>query len=171
MKSERSNLKILVSIIVMIIVSYLVSLLLAVLIRNNYDLFHIVLFPTNFDLPELLNQLGSLFLFLGIGFGFFAIYELLFVAKVDFLSKEPHAKPSTLAISGPYKYTRNPIYIAALMFFSGLGLRFESVTTLVVVILLFLIFHFWFIRYEENKLEEVFGSEYLEYKNRVKRWI
>lgn len=171
MKSESRKLKLLVSIIIMFTVSYLLSLLLVDVIKNNNDFFHNILFPIEFDLPESLNQIGSLIIFLGIALGFFAKFGLLFVAKIDFLSKKPHAKPSTLSISGPYKYTRNPIYITVLMFFSGLGLHFESVTALVVVLLLFLIFNFWLKQYEESELVEAFGSECLEYKNLVKKWI
>lgn len=63
MKSESRKLKLLVSNIIMFTVSYLLSLLLVDVIKNNNDFFHNILFPIEFDLPESLNQIGSLIYF------------------------------------------------------------------------------------------------------------
>ena len=78
--------------------------------------------------------------------------------------------PEWLVVGGPYAYTRNPMYLGHLIFMLGLAITFWSWAAL-----LLLAFHiFWFdrrVREDEARLEVQFGAPYLDYKQRVKRWI
>ena len=78
--------------------------------------------------------------------------------------------PDRIVDVGPYRYTRNPMYLGHLIFMAGLAITFES--WLAVALLLFHVvwFHRRVLR-DEAHLEERFGSPYLDYKARVKRWI
>ena len=75
-----------------------------------------------------------------------------------------------LAMTGPYAYTRNPMYLGHLIFMLGLAISFQSLTAVAL-----LIFHlFWFQRRvleDEAHLRTLFGDAYLAYCARVTRWI
>ena len=78
--------------------------------------------------------------------------------------------PERIVDAGPYRYTRNPMYLGHLIFMAGLAVTFES--WLAVALLVFHIV--WFQRRvlkDEARLEATFGAPYLAYKARVKRWI
>jgi hypothetical protein len=78
--------------------------------------------------------------------------------------------PDRLLQSGPYAYTRNPMYLGHLIFLLGLALSFRSPLGW----LLWLANIPWFHRrvlYDEARLREKFGAEFEDYRGRVRRWI
>jgi protein-S-isoprenylcysteine O-methyltransferase Ste14 len=78
--------------------------------------------------------------------------------------------PERIIASGPYRYTRNPMYLGHLIFMLGLALTFWSVFALLVLAVRAV----WFQRrvlHDEARLEQLFGAEYVAYRSRVKRWI
>jgi protein-S-isoprenylcysteine O-methyltransferase Ste14 len=78
--------------------------------------------------------------------------------------------PERLVTEGPYRYTRNPMYLGHLIFMLGLALTFWSWLALALFV-----FHlFWFHRRvldDEARLHGLFGAQYADYQARVKRWI
>ena len=84
------------------------------------------------------------------------------------ISLEPQ---STLITSGPYRYSRNPLYLGGNVFiFLGASILLGSTMALVVTILhLPLIDRF--IRREERQLARDFGEEWQSYRKRVRRWL
>ena len=77
----------------------------------------------------------------------------------------------TLITSGPYRFSRNPLYLGGNVFiFFGAGLLLGSPTTLLITAL-HLPFLDLFIRREEKQLEGDFGQEWVRYKKQVRRWI
>lgn len=77
--------------------------------------------------------------------------------------------PLRLVSSGPYRWTRNPMYLGHLIFFAGLALLFSGVAWLVL-----LLHAVWFdlrVRQDEAGLLALFGEPYRAYRQRVKRWI
>ena len=81
-------------------------------------------------------------------------------------------KPTTALVrTGPYRLSRNPIYLAFSLFQLGLAIWVSSwwlITTLVGAVA---IIHFVVIPREERYLEGRFGAEYLDYKAAVRRWL
>jgi protein-S-isoprenylcysteine O-methyltransferase Ste14 len=78
--------------------------------------------------------------------------------------------PQRLVTQGPYRYTRNPMYLGHLIFLLGLSLAFWSWFALILLIGR----AFWFNRRvlrDEKRLGEIFGSQYVDYRKRVRRWI
>jgi protein-S-isoprenylcysteine O-methyltransferase Ste14 len=78
--------------------------------------------------------------------------------------------PKRIVAQGPYRYTRNPMYLGHLIFMLGLAATFWSAFAL----LLFAARAVWFelrVREDEARLEQTFGAEYHAYRTRVKRWI
>ena len=76
-----------------------------------------------------------------------------------------------LATSGPYRFTRNPLYIAALAMYLAMTLWVNSLVLLLLLFPMALILHWGVVLREEVYLTRKFGAAYLEYQSRVRRWI
>lgn len=83
----------------------------------------------------------------------------------------PFGTPSALVVSGPYQYTRNPMYVALTLIQAGISLFIGRPVSLLAAPLFFVIMNFRQIPYEEKLLTELFGDEYLEFCKNVRRWI
>ena len=79
----------------------------------------------------------------------------------------------TLAIvsNGPYRFTRNPLYLALVGLYLGITLAVGRAWPLVFLIPVLLVTHYGIIKREERYLAGKFGEPYLEYSKRVRRWI
>jgi protein-S-isoprenylcysteine O-methyltransferase Ste14 len=78
--------------------------------------------------------------------------------------------PDTIVDTGPYRYTRNPMYLGHLIFMAGLAITFQSRFALVLLIARAVWFHGRVLK-DERRLAGRFGAPYLDYCRRVKRWI
>jgi protein-S-isoprenylcysteine O-methyltransferase Ste14 len=78
--------------------------------------------------------------------------------------------PERIIASGPYRYTRNPMYLGHLIVLIGLAVTFWSWLALIVLAARALWFHRR-VLHDEERLERIFGAEYVAYSARVKRWI
>ena len=82
------------------------------------------------------------------------------------------SKPAlTIVGSGPYRFTRNPMYLALTLLQIGAAFLLNDAITLLFAAALALIFHCGVILREERYLEAKFGEEYLALKRSVRRWI
>jgi protein-S-isoprenylcysteine O-methyltransferase Ste14 len=79
--------------------------------------------------------------------------------------------PTYLLIGGPYKFTRNPMYLAELALWFGWAILYGSILVFVGFLLLWLMMNYRVVPREELDLEARFGETYLEYKNQVPRWL
>jgi protein-S-isoprenylcysteine O-methyltransferase Ste14 len=80
------------------------------------------------------------------------------------------AMPGRIIEAGPYRRTRNPMYLGHLIFMSGLVLTFWSWFALILLVARAIWFHRR-VLHDEARLEKMFGAEYSAYQARVKRWI
>jgi protein-S-isoprenylcysteine O-methyltransferase Ste14 len=76
-----------------------------------------------------------------------------------------------LVTSGPFRHSRNPIYLGMVLLSAGIAFAADSVWILIVTAALALILKKGVIEAEETYLERKFGTSYLDYKSRVRRWI
>ena len=84
----------------------------------------------------------------------------------------PARKPTTVIVrAGPYRFTRNPIYLAFSLFQLGIAIWVNSVWLLATLVGAAALSHFVVIRREEEYLERRFGAQYLDYKACVRRWL
>ena len=83
----------------------------------------------------------------------------------------PFAEPSALVVEGPFRYTRNPMYLGLILALIGVALLFGTLTPWLVIVPFGLILDRVFVRHEQRTLQECFGDEYLAYKQKVRRWI
>lgn len=81
-------------------------------------------------------------------------------------------KPSTaLAIDGPFRLSRNPIYLSMTGLYLGIAFFANTGWPGILLVPLLLTMHFGVILREERYLAKQFGSTYLEYKSTVRRWL
>ena len=113
------------------------------------------------------NWLGFLFFFLG---GILNIWTDQLFKKVNTTVK-PFEKPSKLIQKGPFKISRNPMYLGMALLLIGIGFVLGSITSFVGFVLFIVAMEISFINQEEKILLEVFGAEFEAYKKKVRRWI
>ncbi len=78
--------------------------------------------------------------------------------------------PERIVSQGPYRFTRNPMYLGHLIFMLGVALTFRSWFAVIILAARALWFHRRVLQ-DEARLEKIFGAEYDSYRARVKRWI
>jgi protein-S-isoprenylcysteine O-methyltransferase Ste14 len=83
----------------------------------------------------------------------------------------PWDAPRRVVAVGPYRWVRNPIYVAALLVVVGEAWLFLSMALLVYAGAVAMFFHLLVIGYEEPTLGRRFGETYAEYRRTVPRWI
>jgi len=84
---------------------------------------------------------------------------------------KPFDRPSVLVTTGPFAVSRNPMYLSMELILLGAALAWGSLTPFLVVPAFALLLTKRFIAAEEAALHEVFGTDYDEYRRRVRRWI
>jgi len=122
-------------------------------------------------IPYPYNFVGIPLILVGMLLIIWANYALLWIGRIGMKNREPMQRPSSLVLDGPYRFTRNPIYLGCLLIMFGLVIIWSSIVTALLYIVVYVIFRFVFIRREEIILEEEFGEEYREFKKRVRRWF
>lgn len=78
--------------------------------------------------------------------------------------------PERILEEGPYRYTRNPMYLGHLIFLTGLAITLWSPFAVVLLALRAAWFHGRVLT-DERRLQATFGAAYDAYRARVKRWI
>lgn len=86
-------------------------------------------------------------------------------------SENPHTPSTALVLDGPYRLTRNPMYLSMVLILIGLGLLLDSIWLLLAAPLDAILLTVLVIRYEEIYLEQKFGQDYIDFKSSVRRWI
>ncbi|MHA2002671.1 MAG: methyltransferase family protein [Candidatus Thorarchaeota archaeon] len=122
-------------------------------------------------IPQPYNLIGILLIVVGLFLMIWANYALLHIGKIGLRDREPMQRPSNLVLAGPYRFSRNPLYLGGLLALLGLIIIWSSVITAFLTILVYIIIRYLFIKKEETILEEEFGDEYRDFKKRVRRWI
>jgi len=125
------------------------------------------LLPLSTAVPKSLEWIGYILVFVGLGFAFSAVNQF---GKMH-TTLDPHGSVSAIVTSGPYRFSRNPIYFGFLCTLVGLPLAlgnyWGAVLSPVFVVSMFQLV----IKHEETYLEEKFNEEYTSYKSRVRRWL
>ncbi|HEV8615619.1 MAG TPA: isoprenylcysteine carboxylmethyltransferase family protein, partial [Methylomirabilota bacterium] len=84
----------------------------------------------------------------------------------------PARKPTTVIVrTGPYRFSRNPIYLAFSLLQLGIAIWTNSVWLLATLVGAVALIHYVVIPREEQYLERRFGAQYLSYKVSVRRWL
>jgi protein-S-isoprenylcysteine O-methyltransferase Ste14 len=83
----------------------------------------------------------------------------------------PDKPVSNLIQDGPFRYTRNPLYLSDAMIYAGIAVLRNSLWAIVLLPLAMFAIQREVMGREERYLEHTFGEEYLDYKARVRRWV
>jgi protein-S-isoprenylcysteine O-methyltransferase Ste14 len=83
----------------------------------------------------------------------------------------PYKPTITIVDSGPFGFSRNPLYVAMTIMLVGLTLAANTWWGIFLLPPLLLLMHFGVIRREERYLEGKFGEPYLAYRRRVRRYL
>jgi protein-S-isoprenylcysteine O-methyltransferase Ste14 len=82
----------------------------------------------------------------------------------------PIDAPKRLVVLGPYRYVRNPMYVAVLLVILGWALFFEAASLFWYTALVAIAFHTVVLLVEEPMLRRQFGAQYDDYRSAVRRW-
>ena len=87
-------------------------------------------------------------------------------------SNVPTNLPTTTIVkSGPYRFTRNPIYLGMFLGLIGLAMAFDNLWLLMMLVPFALVIRYGVVAREEAYLECKFGDVYRDYHSRVRRWL
>ena len=87
--------------------------------------------------------------------------------------EHPSVHKATRAIvsTGPYAYTRNPMYLSLILVYAGIVLIFNTLWPVILLPLPLLVIQYGVIHREERYLERKFGDEYARYRTKTRRWL
>jgi protein-S-isoprenylcysteine O-methyltransferase Ste14 len=83
----------------------------------------------------------------------------------------PHQPSTALITAGPYRYSRNPIYLALNLVYAGIGIAADNPWTLALLVPVLIVMHHGVITREERYLERKFPDTYRRYKSTTRRWL
>jgi protein-S-isoprenylcysteine O-methyltransferase Ste14 len=111
-----------------------------------------------------------------LGAVIFVLALALAVWAIDTMTRAgtnvPTNRPTTAIVDGgPYRVTRNPIYLGMFGGLIGLGIAFDNLWLLVMLVPFALLIRYGVVAREEAYLERKFGDDYRNYRQRVRRWL
>ena len=121
-------------------------------------------FPISVDLSSLL---GLILILSGISLVFVS-FRFMKKMKTTFI---PDGTPEVLISSGPFKFSRNPIYLGMLTILVGVAFLMSSLSAIIIAFVFGIIINFTWIAHEEKKLHELFSEDWENYSSKVRRWI
>jgi protein-S-isoprenylcysteine O-methyltransferase Ste14 len=87
-------------------------------------------------------------------------------------SSVPTNRPTTTIVdTGPFRFTRNPIYMGMFLGLIGLAIGFDNLWLLATLVPFVLVIRYGVVAREEDYLERKFGDVYRGYRSRVRRWL
>lgn len=125
------------------------------------------LFPVTF-LPRLVSRILGLPLICGgLLLGLYGFRTLRGAGT----NVNPSQPTTALVVEGPYRFTRNPLYVGFTLLYGGISARSNALWAILLLPFVLIVMRRGVIENEERYLERLFGEEYLRYKARVGRWV
>lgn len=84
---------------------------------------------------------------------------------------EPWKPTTSLVTTGPYRFTRNPMYVGFTLAYLGATCWINTAWPILLLPIVLGLMHYGVIVREEAYLERLFGDDYRTYRSRVRRWI
>jgi len=127
----------------------------------------LLLFAPN-GAASLVDRIGLIPLTIGIVLLLWCVREFYVVGRGTLA---PWSPPEAIVTTGPYQFSRNPMYVAVLLILWGWAIGFRSWALAIYAVVIMIAFHLRVRLYEEPWLERTFGASWPHYKVRVPRWI
>jgi protein-S-isoprenylcysteine O-methyltransferase Ste14 len=140
-------------------VYFLLALIVMILLARYAPVSHLIYVP--------LRIFGGLLILTGFAITASGAYTF----KLAGTPIKPFEEPVRLVTDELYRFSRNPMYLGMMIVLVGTWIMLGKLSPVIVIPVFFLIIQEGFIKYEEAFLEEKFGDAYLDYKDRVYRWV
>ena len=120
-----------------------------------------------FSFTEVIGYLASLTILVS----FLIIYLSVGLFKINSEDPNPVTQTNKLLTTGIYKYSRNPMYLALVIFQIGIGMVLSFLHISLLAFVTMILLHYKIIKKEEVYLKNVFGNSYKNYLQNSRRWI
>ena len=125
------------------------------------------MFPFPVSLSQIFKIAGVVLVLAGLTLAVMAVRQF----SVAHTTLDPHGQVRALVTGGPYRFSRNPIYLGFVLILAGFPLFSGTVWGAILVPVLILNLNNLVIQHEEAYLEKKFGEAYAGYRSRVRRWL
>ena len=115
------------------------------------------------------NKIGLGIIIIAASFDVWSLF--LFLKKHTTPNPMKPENTTGIVTKGLYQYSRNPMYLGLLIILFGFGIWLGSLSPFLMLPLFYWLITEMQIKPEERMLEQKFGKEYLDFKNRVRRWL
>ena len=123
--------------------------------------------PVKAIIPDAIRYFGAIPLVIGVWIGLW-VNQMFRRAGTTI---KPFQESSKLVLEGPFRVTRNPIYLGMTLALTGVAILLGSLVPFLVVPFFAFLIDRRFIRAEEAMLARTFGAEFDDYSRRVRRWL
>jgi protein-S-isoprenylcysteine O-methyltransferase Ste14 len=124
--------------------------------------------PPRVGLPLVARLLlGGILVIAGLAVGFSAVGLFRKTGQ----DPRPWMPSPELIFHGPYRFSRNPMYVSMVMIACGVGLACDRAAVMLLSLAALAVVHFTAVLPEERYLQEQFGEPYSRYKSRVRRYL
>lgn len=127
----------------------------------------------NFVFP-IMTIINAPYTYFGVAIIGFGIVMDLWSSSLFLQSKttvSPYGSPTALVTSGPFRISRNPMYLGMAAILLGIAILLGTLVMFAFPVIFVMIIETQLIPDEERKLETTFGEQYKAYKNSVRQWI
>lgn len=83
----------------------------------------------------------------------------------------PSRASTTVVTTGPYRWTRNPMYLGMAVLHAALAVAFGVLWALLTLVVVMVVLDRLVVAREERYLRSAFGQQYADYQQRVRRWL
>ena len=111
--------------------------------------------------------LGAVLIWSAVGISFWGVREMRRAGT----AVNPRIATTALVTTGPFRFSRNPLYVSLTLFYLGIAIAAQSLWALALLVVVLPLVQYGVIYREEGYLEDRFGAEYVRYRERVRRWI
>ena len=112
--------------------------------------------------------------FIGYGLISFGIFLSVWGARLfrqHDTNLRPYKDPDNIVTTGPFGFSRNPMYLGMLLVLIGLSVRYSTALSFIFPLAYFYVANSYYIPYEEGRMAKAFGDEFTRYKTKVRRWL
>jgi protein-S-isoprenylcysteine O-methyltransferase Ste14 len=99
------------------------------------------------------------------------VLQALLAFRKAHTNPEPWKPTTALVVRGPYRFTRNPMYLGFTCVYIGIACWFNTAWPLLLLPIVLIVMHYGVIVREERYLALKFGADYESYMRRVRRWV
>lgn len=120
------------------------------------------------DYGQAHHYVGTILFLLGLAIMLWCIISFAIMGRGTLSPLDP---TNRLVVSGPYHFSRNPMYVGVMLMLLGEAIYFQDVNLWIYALVVFIVFNIFIVLFEEPRLKYDFGEEYQLYCQKVKRWL